>query len=113
MLTLTDIEAICGPVFDRHRIVERAFVFGSYARGEQDAASDVGICYDAPSAGRPRGLASFGAQGELRRDLESALGLPVDLLATPREETSAFESQRRFAQEVARDMRRIYERQAV
>ena len=113
MFTIDDIAAVCAPVFERHPMVARAFLFGSYARGEQDGASDVDICYDVSPAAPARGLAFFGAHGELRRDLEEALGLPVDLLVTPREEACAFESQRRFAREVAADMRGIYERAQV
>lgn len=113
MLSLDDIRLRCAPVFDGSPIVVRAFVFGSYARGDQDEGSDVDICYDRPDAGAegvPRGLAMFDAHGSLRRELESALGVPVDLLPTPDERMCASRSQKRFAREVLRHRRSIYER---
>lgn len=110
MLSVREIVFECAPVFERHAMVDRAFLFGSYSRDEQDELSDVDICYDISEDHRPIGLAFFGEHGELRRDLEDALGVSVDLLTTPDEDSCVSPSQRRFAREVRRDRRRIYER---
>lgn len=113
MLSLDEISRRCTPVFDASPIVLRAFVFGSYARGDQDEGSDVDICYDRPDADSgcmPRGLALLDEHGRLRDALESVLGVPVDLLPTPDERMGSSRSQRRFAREVNRSRRGIYER---
>ena len=116
MLTRDDISRLSAEVFARHPMVSRAYLFGSYARGEADESSDVDLCYDYDVSGEfaaPRGLAFFGEHGSMREELEHALGLPVDLLVTPREEMCLFSSQWGFAREVHRDKRRVYERQGL
>lgn len=52
----------------------RASIFGSYARGEANEASDVDILIDVPD-----GMTLFGL-GRLKRLLENALGREVDIL---------------------------------
>lgn len=54
---------------------ERVYLFGSYARGDMKASSDVDLRID---KGRIRGLELAG----LLLDLEEALGLSVDLIPT-------------------------------
>ena len=73
MLSAREIELACAPVFERHAMVGRAFLFGSCSRDDQDEFSDVGICYDVLEDHKPVGLAFFGEHGELRRDLEGVL----------------------------------------
>lgn len=58
----------------------------------------------------PRGLAMFDKHGSLRRELETAPGVAVDLLPTPDERMCASRSQKRFAREVQRQRRNICER---
>lgn len=116
MLTRDEIARRCAEVFSRHLMMSRAYLFGSYARGDADEFSDVSVCYDYDVEGvfaAPQGFAFFGEHGDMRDELERALGLPVDLLVTPREEACAFASQRRFARVVQRDRRPVYERQGV
>lgn len=72
MVALDDIRsaiADLAPAFG----VSRAFVFGSYARGEQSEQSDVDIVVD---LNRPLGF----KRAELHDELEARLGLPVDLI---------------------------------
>ena len=54
---------------------ERVYLFGSYARGDMTAESDIDLRID---KGSIRGLAFAGLLG----DLEDALGLKVDLIST-------------------------------
>lgn len=112
MLSLDEIRQRCAPVFEESSIVLRAFVFGSYARGEQEEGSDVDICYDRPDDDSlvPHGLAMFDEHGKLRRALENALGLPVDLLPTPNERMCSSRAQKRFVREVMSGRKGIYER---
>ena len=52
---------------------QRVYLFGSYARGDMDEASDVDLRID---KGRIRGL----ELASLLLDLEAALGMSVDLI---------------------------------
>jgi predicted nucleotidyltransferase len=54
-------------------------VFGSVARGEADAASDVDLLVDLP-ADDLGGFAYFGALEDLRRSFEHLLGCKVDIV---------------------------------
>lgn len=75
MYTVDEIKRIVSPIAARYG-VERMYLFGSYARGEQTESSDVDLRID---RGSVRGLQMAG----LLLDLEDALSLPVDLLTTP------------------------------
>ena len=69
--TVNDIKRILQPVFKKHNI-KKAVLFGSYAKGEADAKSDIDIVVDS----NLRGLAFYG----LLEDVVNAVGLQVDLL---------------------------------
>ena len=56
-------------------IRDRVYLFGSYARGDMTAGSDIDLRLD---QGSIRGLAFAGLLG----DLEDALGTHVDLIST-------------------------------
>ncbi len=73
--TVDEIKNIAGEIAQRHG-VERMFLFGSYARGEAKADSDLDFRID---RGRIRGLFALGG---LYADLEDAFKVPVDLLTT-------------------------------
>ena len=53
--------------------VDRAFLFGSQARGDSDSASDIDLVVE---LNRPLGF----KRGQLCIDVEAALGMPVDLV---------------------------------
>ena len=53
--TVNDIKRILQPVFKKHNI-KKAVLFGSYAKGEADAKSDIDIMVDS----NLRGLAFYG-----------------------------------------------------
>lgn len=114
MLTLDEVKKRCEPVFAA-RPIERAWVFGSYSRGEQDEDSDVDICYDLVEGSTLKiedgvMFGAFRGVQQFQVDLEGALGLEVDVLRRPRE--SEYGS-RVFFDEVERDRWLIYERAAV
>ena len=71
--TISEIKDIVRPVAERHRVGKLA-LFGSYARGEADASSDVDLCVDGD------GITSLFDLGDLYCDLESALGKQIDLI---------------------------------
>ncbi len=73
--TVDEIRAMVAPIARAHE-VGRIYLFGSYARGEATASSDIDLRVE---KGRLRGLIALGA---LYADLEDALGKPLDLLTT-------------------------------
>lgn len=74
MLTIEKIKEIITPICKSYGI-KRAYLFGSYARGEATEKSDVDIRIE---AGKIRGL--FQLSG-FRLDLVDALDTEVDLLS--------------------------------
>ena len=69
---IRDIVASVGP---KHG-VERMFLFGSYARGDARADSDIDLRIDA------NGITDFFALGGLYADLEEKLGKNLDIVKT-------------------------------
>ena len=95
-LTFEEICEIVAPIAEK-RGVERVYLFGSRARGDNDEKSDYDF-YIVP--GRIRSL--IGLSG-LMQDLQEALGAEVDIVS---ENPHIKED---FLQEVLRDRRLIYE----
>ena len=71
--TVEEIREIVVPIARRHGVAA-LYLFGSYARGEATADSDIDLLMD---GGDIRSLYQLSA---FRLDLEDALGKPVDLL---------------------------------
>ncbi len=72
--SIPELRAIVGPLARKYG-VERVFLFGSHARGEATADSDIDLRID---KGAIRGLQLAGLLG----DLEDALHARVDLIPT-------------------------------
>lgn len=72
MVAFCDIEAALEELAPRYG-VSRAYLFGSYARGEQSASSDVDLVVE---LSRPLGF----KRAELLKVLEARLGCKVDLV---------------------------------
>ena len=76
-LTHEAVSQAVGPVFDRWAI-RRAWLYGSVARGTQNARSDVDLMVEPlPDAGIGFGIV------RLQDELEEALGLDVDIHSVP------------------------------
>lgn len=73
--TVDDLRSIVAPIAAQHG-VDCVYLFGSYARGEANANSDVDLRID---KGALKGLFALGA---LYSDLEDGLGKELDLLTT-------------------------------
>jgi len=73
MLTIAEISQRLFPIFDKND-VKKAVLFGSYARNEAQANSDVDLLVDTEE--HVRGLKLFGILGEIK----DALDLDVDLI---------------------------------
>lgn len=72
--TIDEIREIVAALAARYG-ADRIYLFGSYARGDANKDSDIGLRID---KGAIRGL----QMGGLAADLEDALGIPVDLVPT-------------------------------
>jgi len=71
--TTSDISERLRPIFHASPI-EKAVIFGSYAKGSQTELSDVDIFID--SKGKLRGIDFFG----ILEDIVNTLKIPVDLI---------------------------------
>lgn len=78
MITLVDISSAVSRVLLRYDVRE-AYLFGSFARGEQTPESDIDlrlVCDD---------TMTFGALYELSLELEMELGRKIDIVTNPPE----------------------------
>jgi len=73
--TLEELIKLMEPLMERCAGVDRAYIFGSYARGDADAKSDVDIRIDADNL-RNMDLCALMVR------LERTLGVPVDVIPT-------------------------------
>ena len=96
--TTTEITKILSPLFDAMP-VDKAILFGSYAKGSATPSSDVDILID--SNGKIRGIDFFG----VLEDITQALNIPVDLI-----EASELIEGGRVQREIAETGVVIYER---
>lgn len=71
--TIEKIQLLAPPVLQRY-LITRAYIFGSYARGEQTHASDLDVLVDAPPSASLMDIVG------LQQDLEDALGMKVDVV---------------------------------
>lgn len=100
---LEELSAIVAPIFRNHG-VSRAYLFGSYARGEATDESDIDLRID---GGRIKSLWGLGA---LYQELSEALKKPVDLVTTGALEHEANAARvEKFRTEIGKDERLIYE----
>ena len=67
-------EKIASPA--RQYGIQKAYLFGSYARGEANTESDIDICIE---KGKIRTLLDLSG---FRQDIEEALGYTVDIITT-------------------------------
>lgn len=78
--------------------VERAYLFGSYARGDQTSESDVDLRFQCG-----RGI-SFGELYDIKLALEDRLGVELDIVTAPPSQMSP-----RFREHACRDEVLLYE----
>ena len=96
--TASEIKEKLLPIFNNN-LVERAVLFGSYAKGNPTPLSDIDILID--SKGKIKGIDFFGVLEEMIE----ALGVPVDLI-----EASQIIDGGRVQSEIAQTGVVIYER---
>jgi predicted nucleotidyltransferase len=74
--SVDEIREIITPIAKQYNNIERIFLFGSYARGDARAKSDIDLRLDVS-----RGTGYF-KLAEIYYDIEEALKIKVDLLTT-------------------------------
>jgi len=77
MYTIDEIKQIVVPIAQKHGVKKLA-LFGSYARGEQMAESDLDFIMEPPD--KYCGFEFYGFLDEFEEDLENGLGLDVDTM---------------------------------
>ena len=97
--TIGEIRDIIAPVAEKHEVA-KIFLYGSYAKGEASADSDIDLCIDAPR------LKSLLALGGLYADLEDAFQKEIDLITT---DSPKFIENEVFRESIQRDGILIYE----
>ena len=95
--SIDEIKSIASPIAKQYGIT-RLFLFGSYARGEATAESDIDFRVD---KGNLKGLFALGG---LYSDLEDSFGKELDLLTTGSLEQS-------FLDKISKEEVLIYENQ--
>lgn len=97
--SIDEIRSIITPIAKQHGI-EKVFLFGSYARGDATASSDVDLCIDAPDL---RGLFALGG---LYADLEDALHKNIDVVTTG---SLRYNTDKAFLENLRKDRVLLYE----
>ena len=101
--TVEEISRRVAPVAERYGLAA-VYLFGSYARGEATAESDVDLLVDLRGS-RVRGM----ILGALYSELEEALETGIDLVTVASlEQPTTHRSQLRFREAVRRERKMIY-----
>ena len=102
--TIDDLQRIIAPIAEQYGL-RAVYVFGSYARGEANADSDIDLV-DLTGTN----IRSLFALGSVYCDLESALGKSIDLIpVSALEQTSKSTSDDLFRNAVQTERVRIYD----
>ena len=103
--TIDDLRRIIAPIAKQYGL-RAVYVFGSYARGEANADSDIDLLVDLTGTN----IRSLFALGNVYCDLESALGKSIDLIpVSSLEQTSKSASDELFRNAVQTERVRIYD----
>ena len=102
VLPVDSIRPLLLPVIKKYGIL-RIWLFGSYARGEATADSDIDLLIEGVSA---KGMISFLA---LQEAMEKCLGKKVDLIEYDAAKNNNTRAGRRFLDHIERDRVLIYE----
>ena len=97
--SINEIRHIVAPIARKYD-VDRVFLFGSYARGEAKATSDLDFVID---KGRLRGLSFAGMLGDLQESFKKNVDLLTSSSLTGHDDPTA------FRQRIEQDMVVVYE----
>lgn len=102
--SIEEVARRISPVAQKHGLAA-VYLFGSYARGDATADSDIDLLVDLTGTE----IDSLLKLGGLYSDLEAALDAPIDLVTTDSlEEPTHRPSQLRFREAVKQERKRIY-----
>ena len=102
--TIEEIQRRVTPVAQEYGLAA-IYLFGSYARGDATATSDIDLLVDISGTG----IDSLMKLGGLYSALEDALGAPIDLVTLDAlEEPTERRSQKHFREAVERERKMIY-----
>lgn len=100
---MNELQTIINPILQSYGI-HRAYLFGSYARGDATSNSDIDLRID---SGNIKSMFTLGA---LYEELTEALKKPVDLVTTSALEHKAnIDRTRKFRDSIREDEKLIYE----
>lgn len=102
VLSLDSIKLLVQPVAKKYQI-EKIYLFGSYARGEADAKSDIDMLIRTKKGG------NLFAYYEIQKSFEKYLGKKVDLVENAAIERDDTRSGKRLRDHIERDKILIYE----
>lgn len=97
--SIDEIRRIVTPIAVKHGL-SRVFLFGSYARGSANGASDIDFCVDAAN------LKGMFALGGLYADLADAFDKNIDLIT---EHSLDYSNDRSFVDNLRREQVLVYE----
>ena len=101
--TIEELRNLIAPIAKKYELAA-VYLFGSYARGDATADSDVDLLVDLANS-TVHGV----VLGGLYSDLEEALGVSVDLVTVASlEQPSSFHSDQYFRENVERERMMIY-----
>ena len=101
---IEEIKRRITPVAEKYRLAA-VYLFGSYARGDATAESDVDLLVDLSGTG----IDSLFQLGGLYNELEAALETGIDLVTTDSmEQATDLRSQKRFREAVKQERMMIY-----
>ena len=106
------VEGVRGPLaaFGRdHSEITRLVLFGSLARGEAHADSDVDVVASFAPNSTPRGMANFAYMDDLEQALATQLGRRVDLIKQEALESATRRGSHSLPRAVRRDGILLYE----
>lgn len=102
--TVEEIKSRITPIAEKYRLAA-VYLFGSYARGDATAESDVDLLVDLTGTE----IDSLFKLGGLYNELEAALGSEIDLITMDSmEQATSLRSQLRFREAVKRERVMIY-----
>ncbi|MCI9427375.1 MAG: nucleotidyltransferase [Eubacterium sp.] len=100
---ISELQMIIRPILQNYGI-SRAYLFGSYARGEATGNSDIDLRIDSDN------IKSMFTLGALYEELTEALKKPVDLVTTNALEHKAnIDRTKKFRDNIREDEKLIYE----
>lgn len=101
--SLNDIQRLVRPIAEQHNL-RAVYLFGSYARGEQDRKSDIDLLIDDADSD----IAGLFELAHLRGEFEESLGAEVDI-TTARSLGYHPDKHTQFKKNLMRDRQLIYE----